>query len=77
MPVQSFQIVPDGVTQAQFAGHTHNYRKITRLGVDTKKDWTMPAWSTVGDDQDSVAAAVTDIEAAGLTAATSATGIPN
>lgn len=68
MAKQSFQLNPN---------HTHNYRKITRLGVDIKKDWSSPAWQDIVDNQDNVALGSTDIEAAGVTVATEATGTPN
>ena len=68
MAKQSFQLDPN---------HTHNYRKLTRLGVDTKKDWSNPVWQDIVDDSDNVAAGATDIEAAGLTVSTVATETPN
>ena len=67
MSIQSFQLDPN---------HTHNYRKITRIGVDIKKDWSSPAWFDVVDDTDTAALGSTDIEAAGLTVATAQTGTP-
>ena len=67
MAKESFQLDPN---------HTHNYRKITRIGVDIKKDWSSPAWQDIADNQDNVAPGSTDIEAAGVTVATAETGTP-
>lgn len=67
---------PTGVSQDEFDAHTHNYRKLTRVGVDTKKGWTSPNWEDVVDGGDTHVAGNTDIEAAGITVTTSPTGPP-
>ena len=68
MAMQSFQLDPN---------HTHNYRKITRIGVDENKNWNSPTWEDVIDDGDSVAVGTTDLEGAAITTATSVTSTPN
>ena len=68
MAKESFQLDPN---------HTHNYRKITRIGVDESKSWPSPTWEDVIDDGDSVALGLNDIEGAGLTTATAPTSTPN
>lgn len=66
----------EGVSQSVFDAHTHNYRKITRVGVDIKKDWPAPTWVDIVEDSDSHASGNTDIEAAGVTVATQPTSVP-
>ena len=68
MAIQSFQLNPN---------HTHNYRKITRIGVDENKNWTSPNWEDLTDDGDTICSANNDMEAAALTTVTSATSTPN
>lgn len=66
----------EGVSQSAFDSHTHNYRKVTRVGADIKKDWSNPTWVDLVDDADTHAAGSTDIEAAGITVATQPTSAP-
>ena len=65
MAIQSFQLDPN---------HTHSYRKITRIGVDTNKNWNAPDWVDLVDDADNHVSGSTDIEATGITVATEQTG---
>lgn len=65
-----------GVSQATFDAHTHNYRKLTRIGVDIKKDWSAPTWVDIVGGSDNHASGNTDIEAAGVTVATLPTSTP-
>ena len=67
MAKASFQLDPN---------HKHNYRKVTRVGVDIKKDWPSPVWVDIVDDSDNHANGNTDIEAAGLSVATAETSTP-
>ena len=68
---------PTGVSQSSFDIHTHNYRKITRIGGDDRMEWDSPVWMDVVDDSDTYVADSIDLEAAGVTASTQATEGPN
>ena len=78
MAIQSFQLDPaaGGVSQAEFDAHTHNYRKLTRIGVDASDTWTSPTWTVIADDSDNHASEYGDLEAAGVTVETSPTSTP-
>ena len=78
MAIESFQLDPaaGGVSQATFDEHTHNYRKITRIGVDDDDKFLSPTWTDIVDDSDNIADSSVDLEAAGVTVATSPTSTP-
>jgi len=78
MALQSFQLDPSagGVSQATFDNHSHNYRMITRLGVDDRDQFDSPDYVDIVDDSENVAASAVDVEAVGITVATSATSAP-
>ena len=67
----------DGVPQGAFDAHTHNYRKITGVGVDDDDKYLTPDKMTIVDDAETVAATAVDAEAVGITVATLPTGVPN
>jgi len=67
MAIQSFQLDP---------GHTHTYRKVTRLGADSDDKFLSPTWTDIVDDSDNNAAESVDLEAVGITVATSSTSTP-
>lgn len=67
----------DGVPQATFDIHTHNYRKITWIGVDDDDKYLSPDKVEVVDDAETVAASSVDAEAVGITVSTQATEVPN
>jgi hypothetical protein len=79
MAMQSFQLDPNagGVSQAEFDAHTHNYRKITQIGIDQSKNWVGPTYADVLDDQEVHVTDGTDAEAIGVVVSTEATGVPN
>lgn len=66
----------DGVPQATFDAHTHNYRKITMVGVDDDDKYLSPDKETIVDDAETVAATNVDAEAVGITVATEPTSTP-
>ena len=66
-----------GVSQSEFDAHTHNYRKLTTIGVDNSKNWVGPAYETVLDDQEVHVTDGSDAEAIGVTVSTQPTGVPN
>jgi len=78
MAIQSFQLDPaaGGVSQATFDEHTHNYRKITRVGADAADQWTSPTWEDIVDDVDTHVSETADLEAVGITVATEPTTTP-
>ena len=78
MAIQSFQLDPaaGGVSQATFDAHTHSYRKLTRIGGDSYDQWSSPTWANVVDDADTHMSENVDLEAVGVTVATSSTGTP-
>jgi len=78
MAMQSFQLDPvaGGVSQAEFDIHTHSYRKLMRIGVDSDDKWGSPAWVDIIDDADNHASESVDLEAAGITVATEETEVP-
>lgn len=67
MAIQSFQLDP---------GHTHSYRKITRIGGDSDDKFLSPTWVNIVDDADTHAAEPVDLEAVGVTVATESTSTP-
>jgi len=67
----------EGVSQATFSAHTHNYRKLTQIATDISKNWVGPTYTDVLDDQEVTNTDGADIEAIGVTVATQPTGVPN
>lgn len=78
MALQSFQLDPTagGVSQATFDAHTHNYRKITTLGVDANKAYGSAVEEPIVDDAQVIGTDGTDLEAVAITVATSPTTTP-
>lgn len=78
MAIQSFELDPaaGGVSQATFDAHTHNYRKITVIGVDDDDKYLSPDRMDIVDDAETVAATSVDAEAVGVTVATLPTTTP-
>ena len=68
--------VSDGVPQSTFDAHTHNYRKLTQIATDISKNWVGPSRTNVLDDQEVFNTDDADIEAIGVTVATSPTSVP-
>jgi len=67
----------EGVSQADFDAHTHNYRKITQLGIDTNKNYPAPTKVVIDDDTETFVTDGNDAEAIGVTVATEPTTTPN
>ena len=66
----------EGVSQATFDAHKHNYRKLTGIGVDDDDKYNSPDKMDIVDDAETVAATSVDAEAVGVTVATSPTSTP-
>lgn len=66
----------DGVLQATFGAHTHNYRKLTQIGGDADDKWGSPTLVDVVDDTTTEAHEQVDLEAVGVTVATLPTSVP-
>ena len=66
----------EGVSQSVFDAHTHNYRKITWVGVDDDDKYLTPDKAEIQDDAETVAVTNVDAEAVGVTVATSPTSTP-
>ena len=64
----------DGAT---FDAHTHSYRKLMQLGVDSQKTYASPARVDILDNQEVNVSDNTDLEVVGLTTETSPTGVPD
>ena len=77
MAREVIEVVATGVAQATFDIHTHNYRKITWIGVDDDDKYVTPDKMEIVDDAETVAATAVDAEAVGVTVATLPTGVPN
>ena len=56
--------------------HTHNYRKVTRIAVDSDDEFTSPTWANIVDDEETHASEVVALEAVGIEVATSPTSTP-
>lgn len=69
--------VAAGVSQATFDVHTHNYRKITWVGVDDDDKYLTPDKEEIVDDAETVASTNVDAEAVGITVSTQPTGVPS
>ena len=67
---------PAGVSQSVFETHTHNYRKITKLGVDADSGYSSPVEVNIIDDT-LVHANEFKAETVGIEVATLPTGAPN
>jgi len=65
----------EGVSQSIFDTHTHNYRKITQLGVD-QTAWGNPVRVNVIDNAEVHAEDGTDLESVGVTVAILPTSTP-
>ncbi len=76
MAIQEMQLDPNGVDGATFDAHTHNYRKMTQIAVDTNKNWIGPAYETVLDDQEVYVTDGADAEAIGVVVSTQPTSTP-
>lgn len=75
MARQVAEVIP-GVSQGSFDAHSHNYRKLTQLGVDSVKTYASPARVNVVDDGEVNVADNTDLEAVGVTVTTAPTTTP-
>ncbi len=75
MARQVAEVTP-GVSAAVFDVHTHNYRKLTWIGVDDNDKYLTPDKMEVQDDAETVAATMVDAEAVGVTVATAPTSPP-
>ena len=64
------------VPKAAFVTHTHNYRKLIRLGIDDDDKFLSPDWTTVVDDAENVASTSVDAEAVAVEVATLPTSTP-
>jgi len=71
------QLDPTAVSQATHDAHTHNYQKVTQLGVDAQKTYATPARIATQADAEVNVADATDLEAVGLTLGGVATTTPN
>ena len=67
---------PAGVSLAVFNAHTHNYRKLTWIGVDDDDKYLSPDKVEVVDDAETIASTNVDAEAVAVTVATAATSAP-
>lgn len=67
----------EGVSLAVFNVHTHNYRKITWIGVDDDDKYASPDKTEIVDDAETVASSSVNAEAVGITVSTQATEVPN
>jgi len=78
MALVSFQLDPatGGVSQSEFDAHTHTYRKVTQIAADISKNWVIPTRTDVIDDTETWVTDDNDLEAIGITVATSSTGTP-
>jgi len=79
MALQSFQLDPEagGVSLDTFDAHTHNYSKLTKIGVDNFGAWTSPKWLDVLDDGIvHVDEGIEDLEAVGVEVETLPTSTP-
>lgn len=74
---ETIEVSASGVDRGTFDAHTHDYRKITSVGVDGVGAYTSPAREDIVDDSE---VAVTDsnkCNAVGVTVSTEPTGAPN
>lgn len=77
MARETVEIVASGVSQAVFDVHTHNYRKITQIGIDIIKTYTAPERVNIVDNQEVFVTDGNDAEAVGITVSTEPTETPN
>lgn len=75
MARQVAEVAP-GVSEATFNAHTHNYRKITQLGVDAQRAYNTPQRVDIVDDSEVNTSGNTGLEAVGITVVTTPTGTP-
>lgn len=67
----------EGVNLTDFNVHTHNYRKVTDLGVDGTGNYTTPQRIAVADDSEVNITDSNKVSAVGITVGTQATEVPN
>ena len=69
--------VPTGVGLTTFDAHTHNYCKITQLGVDGTGNYATPQRIAIADDSEVDITDANKCAAVGITSSTQATEVPN
>ncbi len=77
MAIEKVYISGGGVGLAVFNAHTHNYRKVTQLGVDGTGNYATPQRVAIIDDSEVNVTDSNKVASAGLTVATQATETPN
>ncbi len=66
-----------GVSQGVYDAHTHNYRKITQLGVDGNDEFLNPQRIAIADDSEVNITDSGKVAAVGVTVSTQPTETPN
>ena len=66
----------DGVSQGIFDAHTHNYRKLTQIGVDGVGIYTSPVRTNIADDSEVTATDSNKVNVVGVTVSTQPTSAP-
>lgn len=67
----------DGVPQATFDTHRHNYRKFTEVGVDGVGNYGSPVRTSIVDDSEVNLTDSNKVAAIGITVSTQPTSTPN
>ncbi len=76
MAIQEMQLDPNGVDGATFDAHTHNYRKMTQLGVDGVGSYASPVRTNVVDNSEVNLTDSNKVSAVGITVSTQPTSTP-
>ncbi len=71
------EFTSSGVSQTEFDVHTHNYRKITELGVDGVGSYASPARIAIVDDSEVNITDSNKVAAVRVSVATQSTEVPN
>lgn len=77
MTKQTEEVVANGISQAVFDAHTHNYRKVTQLGVDGVGNYASPQRVAIVDGSEVNITDSNKVAAVGITAATLPTDTPS
>lgn len=77
MAIEKVYISGEGVGQAVFDAHTHDYRKLTQIGVDGVGSYASPVRENIVDDGEVNLSDSNKVAAVGITVATQPTGTPN
>ena len=77
MARETIEYTTSGVSKSEFDIHTHNYRKLTQIGVDGVGAYTSPVRTDITGDSEVTATDANKVNVVGVTVGTQPTEVPN